>query len=213
MSRLIPSVVSTALAVLLMSTVPVAAYDNFTVAVYCRAHEVREMADPAWLEARWREISSQVHIDKVYLETHRDGVMPDAAVIEKAKAFFAARGVQTAGGITYTIDESNRFETFSFSNPEHRKRVQEIAEFTARHFDELILDDFFFTSTKSEYDIRAKGDRTWTAYRLDGHLRRGTGRRSGEENESACEGRDQVPQLVRALPGAGFQSRATAGDL
>ena len=145
---------------------PLRAYDQFKVAVYCRAYEVQEMADPAWLEARWRELSTQVHVDKIYLETHRDLVIVDNKTLEAAKAFFAARGVKTAGGITYTIDESNRFETFSYSDPEHRRKVQEIAEHTARHFDEFILDDFFFTSAKSEHDIRAKGDRSWTEYRL-----------------------------------------------
>lgn len=145
---------------------PGRAYEQFQVAVYCRAYEVREMADPAWLEARWRELSTQVHVDKIYLETHRDLVIVDDKTLEAAKAFFAARGVATAGGITYTIDESNRFETFSYSDPEHRRKVQEIAEHTARHFDEFILDDFFFTSAKSGHDIRAKGDRGWTEFRL-----------------------------------------------
>ncbi|MCF3652308.1 hypothetical protein [Synoicihabitans lomoniglobus] len=143
------------------------AYDNFEVAVYTRAYEVRQMADPAWLESHWGAISSELHIDKVYLETHRDLIIVDAATLEAAKAFFAARGIETAGGITFTIDEPNRFETFSYSNPEHRAKVQEIVEHTARHFDEIILDDFFFTSTKSTHDIAAKGDRTWTDYRLD----------------------------------------------
>ncbi len=143
------------------------AYDHFEVAVYTRAYEVQKMADPAWLEEHWARISSQVHIDKVYLETHRDLLIVDAATLEAAKAFFAARGVKTAGGITYTIDEPNRFETFSYSNPEHRAQVREIAEHTARHFNEFILDDFFFTSTKSAHDVAAKGDRTWTQYRLD----------------------------------------------
>lgn len=134
--------------------------------MYCRAYEVREMADPAWLRSRWDELSRQVHVDKVYLETHRDGVIVADATLESAKAFFAAQGVQTAGGITYTIDESNRFETFSYSNPEHRRKVQEIAEHAARHFDEVILDDFFFTSAKSEWDLKARGNRSWTDYRL-----------------------------------------------
>ena len=146
---------------------PVFAYNNFKVAVYCRAYEVKEMADPAWLEARWQELSSQMHVDKIYLETHRDLLIVDAKTLEAAKAFFAARGVQTAGGITYTIDESNRYETFSYANPEHRKKVQEIIEHTARHFDEIILDDFFFTSAKSEWDLKARGDRSWTEFRLD----------------------------------------------
>jgi hypothetical protein len=125
------------------------------------------MGDAAWLQAEWQRISGAVHVDKVYLEVHRDGVMPDAATLDAAKAFFAARGIETAAGITYTISEPNRFETFSYSNPEHRRRVQAIAETAARHFDEVILDDFFFTSTKSEHDLRARGSRSWTAYRLD----------------------------------------------
>lgn len=37
----------------------------------------------------------------------------------------------------------------------------------ARHFDEVILDDFFFFTSKSDADIAAKGKRSWTQYRLD----------------------------------------------
>jgi len=161
-----PALVPSLLAALALAS-PLAAYEHFKVAVYCRAYEVREMADPAWLESRWRELSRQVHVDKVYLETHRDLIIVDSATLEQAKAFFAARGIATAGGITYTIDESNRFETFSFANPEHRAKVREIAEHTARHFDEVILDDFFFTSAKSVHDIEARGERGWTEFRLE----------------------------------------------
>ena len=155
-----------ALLVVCSILVPAHAYEAFRVAVYCRAYEVKEMSDPAWLEARWRELSSQVHIDKVYLETHRDLLIVDDATLNAAKVFFAKQGVATAGGITYTIDESNRFETFSYADPAHRAKVREIIEHTARHFDEIVLDDFFFTSAKSEHDLQAKGDRSWTEYRL-----------------------------------------------
>lgn len=120
------------------------AYKNFKVSVYVRAYEVDKMKDPQWLDSTWTVISQQLDVDKVYLETHRDLLLVDDATIENAKRFFHERGIETAGGITYTIDESNNFETFCYSNPEHRKKVQEIAEFTARHFDEFILDDFFF---------------------------------------------------------------------
>jgi hypothetical protein len=142
------------------------AYENFQVAVYVRAQEVAKMSDPAWLAREWQRIADAVHVDKVYLEVHRDGTMPDEATLEAAKAFFAARGVKMAGGITYTINEANRFETFSFSNPEHRARARRIAETAARHFDEVILDDFFFTSAKSELDIAARGSKSWTEHRL-----------------------------------------------
>ncbi len=142
------------------------AYDNFKVAVYCRAQEVRMMADPKWLAESWEAVSREVRVDKVYIETYRDGLFVDEAALDAAKKFFTSRGIAVAGGITYTVGGSQRFETFSYSNPEHRQKVREIAEYTAKHFDEIILDDFFFTSTKSEFDLKARGTRSWTGYRL-----------------------------------------------
>ncbi len=141
-------------------------YEHFDVAVYCRVYEVREMKDPAYLDRAWSAISSHMKVDKVYLETHRDTIVIDQATLDQAKRFFTGKGVKVAGGITYTINESNQFETYCYSNPEHRKKVQEIAEFTARNFDEVILDDFFFTSCKCDLCIKAKGPRSWTQYRL-----------------------------------------------
>jgi hypothetical protein len=90
----------------------------------------------------------------------------DEKILQSVIKFFKSRGLQVAGGITYTIDESNNFETFCYTNPEHRKKVKEIAEYTAKYFDEFILDDFFFTSCKCDLCIKAKGDMSWTDYRL-----------------------------------------------
>ncbi len=143
------------------------AYENFDVAVYSRAYETRQMSDLDRLEQQWEQITRQVHIDKIYLETYRDaGNIVDERTLNMAKKFFADRGVKTAGGITLTVSERNRFETFCYSNPEHRQKVREIVEYTARHFDEVILDDFFFTNCKCELCIKAKGNKSWTQYRL-----------------------------------------------
>ena len=142
-------------------------YQNFKVAIYCRAQEVNQMGDLNWLAARWDEISRQVKVDKVYLETHRDVVLVDENTIATAKKFFRDKGVEVAGGITYTIMESNRFQTFCYTKPESRKRVREIAEYTAKLFDEVILDDFFFTNCKCEACIKAKGDKSWSEFRID----------------------------------------------
>jgi hypothetical protein len=62
-----------------------------------------------------------VHVDRIYIETHRDRILVDDATLEAAKKFFESNGVQVAGGITFTVSEPNRFETFSYSNPGHRK--------------------------------------------------------------------------------------------
>ena len=120
-------------------------YKNFTVSVYARAYEVREMGNLDKLEATWKTINQQLKVDKIYLETHRDKIIVDDKTLETAKKFFLSHGVTVAGGITYTMDERNHYETFCYSNPGHRQQAKEIAELTAKHFDEFILDDFFFS--------------------------------------------------------------------
>ena len=144
-----------------------AKHRNFKVSVYVRAYEVDKMKDSQWLDSTWNIISRQLDVDKIYLETHRDLLLVDDATLEKAKKYFLNKGIEVAGGITYTINEANNFETFCYSDPEHRKIVQNIAEHTAKHFDEFLLDDFFFTSCKSEVEIQAKGSKSWTQYRLE----------------------------------------------
>jgi hypothetical protein len=141
-------------------------YKNFTASVYVRAYEVREMSDQKKLEESWNLISQQVKIDKIYLETHRDKIIVDEKTLENAIRFFKSKGLKVAGGITFTMDEGNNFETFCYSNPEQRKKAKEIAEYTAKHFDEFILDDFFFTNCKCDLCIQGKGDMSWTDYRL-----------------------------------------------
>ncbi|HPG39939.1 MAG TPA: hypothetical protein PLP19_11260 [bacterium] len=142
-------------------------YKNFDVAIYVRAQETKEMGDINWLQPKWDIISSQLHVDKIYLETHRDQLLVDKETMLKAKQFFESKGVKTAGGITLTMNERNRFQTFCYTNPEHRKKVQEIVELTASIFDELILDDFFFTNCKCDLCVKAKGKKSWTDYRLE----------------------------------------------
>ena len=108
-------------------------YKNFTVSAYVRAYEVRDMADQKKLQESWDLISRQVKIDKIYLETHRDKLIVDEKTLASAIKFFRSKGLKVAGGITYTIDESNNFETFCYSNPQHRAMAKEIAEYTAKH--------------------------------------------------------------------------------
>ena len=141
-------------------------YKNFDVAVYSRVYETKQMKDPAWLESHWEAISRNMKVDKIYLETHRDMVVVDQETLDQAKKFFAGKGVKVSGGITATINERNLFETYCYADPVLRQKLKEVVEFTARNFDEIILDDFFFTDCKSDSEIQAKGDRSWTAYRL-----------------------------------------------
>jgi hypothetical protein len=106
-------------------------------------------------------------VDRVYLETMRDMVAPDRETIVQARQFFASRGIETAGGIATVVDERSGFRSLCYSDPQQRKRLQELVEYTAGLFDEIILDDFFFTNCKCDLCIRAKGKKSWTRFRLD----------------------------------------------
>ena len=142
-------------------------YQNFKVSIYCTAFDVNQMGDTLALKAKWDEISRQLKVDKVYLETHRDLFIVDQKTLDKAKKFFTDRGIQIAGGITFTIKESDNFRSYCYSDPDDRKRAKEIAEYTAKNFNEFILDDFFFTNCKNDGAIKEKGVKSWTQYRLD----------------------------------------------
>lgn len=142
-------------------------YQNFGVSVYVPAEQVLKMKDAAWLNAQWARLSDGLKVDKVYLETYREGVRADQESIDKAKAFFQSKGVKTAGGIATVAKGWPFFVTLCYTDPKDRELLRQVAEFTAKNFDEIIMDDFFFYNTKRDSDIRAKGAKSWTRFRLD----------------------------------------------
>ena len=142
-------------------------YKNFRVAVYVPEYVVEQMKDPSYLQSSWETISGQVKVDKVYLETYRSGRTADDQLLEAVKAFFVGHGVEVAGGIGLTVMESNNFQSFCYTDPKDREIVKKLSQKTARHFDEIILDDFYFNNTKNDSDIAAKGSRSWDDFRVD----------------------------------------------
>ena len=141
-------------------------YENFKVSTYIRAQDVARMADEKFLNETWETVSSQVDLDKIYLETHRDAFTVDEKTMLKVKKFFLSKGLEVGGGITYTRSEPTDFETYSYARENERQQVKEVAEFTAKLFDDFILDDFFFIDLKNDDEIAAKGSMSWTDYRL-----------------------------------------------
>lgn len=139
---------------------------SFETVVYIPVAATVKMNDHQWLEGSWASISHQVHVDKVYIETYRSRMLADDQVIEDAKKFFLDHGVKVAGAICYSDSDSGQFASFVYTKPADRDYVKQVSEFTARHFDEIILDDFFFANSKTPSDIAAKGDQSWTDFRV-----------------------------------------------
>jgi hypothetical protein len=124
-------------------------YTNLSIAVYFRYQEVHSI--PTNLDRfshQWANVEKQVRVDKVYLETTRNAQLASEAEVTTMKKFFNDRGIKTSGGLGLTANEPNGFQSYCYSTPADREKVKSMAEFTARHFDEIILDDFFFSNCK-----------------------------------------------------------------
>ena len=151
---------------LLATTMQAGKYQNFKVSTYIRAQDVAHMDDEKFLKSTWETVSSQVDLDKIYLETHRDAFIVPEKTLTKVKKFFLSKGLEVGGGITFTRSEPTDFETYSYAREDERQMVKHISEYTAKFFDDIILDDFFFIDLKNDDEIAAKGSKSWTEYRL-----------------------------------------------
>ena len=153
-------------AIMAAATLQAGKYQHFKVSTYVRAQDVARMDDEKFLNDTWETVSSQVDLDKIYLETHRDAFTVPEKTMKKVKKFFLSKGLQVGGGITFTRSEPSDFETYSYARQEEREQVKHISEYTAKLFDDFILDDFFFIDLKNDDEIAAKGNKSWTEYRL-----------------------------------------------
>ena len=151
-----------------MSTPAPGPYRNFKVAIYIVVGNVRALADRATFDRDYARVSSQLHVDKVYIEAYRDHRFATDDELAKVSSYFREKGVEVAGGITLAAGGRNgQFGTFDYEDRDDRAECERAVRLAARHFDQVILDDFFFFTSKSDANIAAKGKRSWTQYRLD----------------------------------------------
>ncbi|MDR0316302.1 MAG: hypothetical protein LBH97_05320 [Treponema sp.] len=139
-------------------------YRNFLTVTYAPAAYLNDNSIEQ-IRADIEKTGKYIKLDKIYLETYRSDVLVERKKMEAVKALFIEKGFQVSGGITTTTTRT-LMGSMCFTNPENRKKLGEIAAFTAELFDEVILDDFYFTNCRCEECIKAKGDRDWASFRL-----------------------------------------------
>jgi hypothetical protein len=131
---------------------------------YCSTPEDREAV---------LEVLRKVGITKLYLEAIRSGYRSNEKTLCTARDFFRENGIEITVGITTTPGDDfgvRSTENRNFLNYEEaktREDLKEVFEFMASHFDEIMIDDFFLTDDRSETAAQAKGDRSWSEYRLE----------------------------------------------
>jgi hypothetical protein len=139
-------------------------YKNFVTVTYAPAGYLNDNSLEQ-IKADIEKVGKYIKLDKIYLETYRSEILIEREKMEAVKALFIEKGYTVSGGITTTVKRT-LMGSMCFTDPENRKRLGEIAAYTAELFDELILDDFYFTNCRCESCIKAKGDRDWASFRL-----------------------------------------------
>jgi hypothetical protein len=135
---------------------------------------------------RWCQASG---LTKVYLEEFRDGYQADRATLERARDRFRAAGFLVSGCVTTTRvgKPSDHWSSVisCYTDPATQDHLQAVFEYAAGLFDEIMIDDFWFTDcTCSNCDAARRtqlatvgpkaypvsGD-TWSDYRRELMLR------------------------------------------
>ncbi len=144
-------------------------YRHFSLASYMFAYYAAKASDDE-IRAGMETYLRYLPLRKVYLENHRATTDIPVKRLREIKGILEEYGVRVSGGITSTVlvdgeQKPSMFDTFCYSDPRHRREYLRIVHEAAEVFDEIILDDFFFTSCRCEMCIAAKGKRSWKDFR------------------------------------------------
>jgi hypothetical protein len=107
-------------------------------------------------------------ISKVYVEAFRDGYQADAATLRTARDFFRRAGFQVSGCVTTTQlgKPSTGWKVAAcYTNRQNQQHLAEIFRYAAGLFNEIMIDDFFFTDCQCSECAAAKGSMSWKQYR------------------------------------------------
>lgn len=157
-------------------------YRNFELTTYfvaggtARAKKEQLEKDIAWF-------NRYLKIDKVYVEAFRGGDFATEEQVRTVKEAFENAGIRTEGGITTAIatpkgakPKQRLFNTFCYNDKKMLNTLKKAVQLTAKVFDSIIIDDFFFTNCTCDA-CRKERDRfneengiedgSWQEYRVN----------------------------------------------
>ncbi|MCO5235977.1 MAG: hypothetical protein M9933_06875 [Chitinophagaceae bacterium] len=146
---------------------------DLQLSTYITAHTVQSQFST---EAGRREALSVLRangITKAYVEVYRSGLVVPVELLKGTIAFLKNNGFEVVGGIATVpggetgVAQDGPLSWFNWQNPKTQADMKKIMEDAAPLFDQFILDDFFCTADTSLESKKAKGDKSWSAYRRE----------------------------------------------
>lgn len=189
-------------------------YRNFKLVIYCTAQSMVRITEEELTE-QLAFFKKYTGCDKVYLEPYRDGLMIPDDQLRMVKDFFLSKGIEVSGALTTTCEdlceadaEKQRLGgTYCYTNQAMRERLVKTVRYTARHFDEFIIDDWFFTGCTCEECRKAKGNRSWEDFRtsLLAEVSRELIMKPAKEENPNCRVIIKFPNWSEAYQESGYQ--------
>ncbi len=132
------------------------------------AQDVRDHLSSAEGRAEALAFCRKLGLSKVYLEAFRDGYRADPETLTTARDFFRQAGLKVSGCVTTTQlgkPSSDWGIVACYTHHANQERLESIFRFAARIFDEIMIDDFFFTDCECSECAAARGALSWREYR------------------------------------------------
>ncbi|MEJ2703568.1 MAG: hypothetical protein P8Z79_14110 [Sedimentisphaerales bacterium] len=109
-------------------------------------------------------------VTHVFIESFRSNYTAERSTLLHAKARFKAEGFDVSGCVTTTNvgKPSTGWNLIScYTDKKTQDHLQQIFEYAASMFDEIMIDDFLFCDCQCDECKAARGDRSWAKYHCD----------------------------------------------
>ncbi|NQV35063.1 MAG: hypothetical protein HQ515_20380, partial [Phycisphaeraceae bacterium] len=142
------------------------------MASYATSRHVEQLAtDEAIRTQAWSTIR-RFGITKLYVEVYRGGHVVSREHLIFVRDWLQDKGIKVVGGIAtvpggdFGVRQKGGLGWFNWQNEKTQQDLETVVRMAAVIFDTFIVDDFLCTGDISTESRTAKGDRTWSEYRL-----------------------------------------------
>jgi len=144
--------------------------ETLRIATLFTAQDVRDrFSSEAGIDAAidWCKKTGVTH---AFIESFRDGYRAERSALEHARDRFRTAACDVSGCVTTTKvgkDSTGWKGIACYTDGPTQAHIQEIFEYAASMFDEIMIDDFWFTDCECPECQEARGDKSWPQYHCD----------------------------------------------
>ncbi len=135
-------------------------WPHLKYALYFTSHDVDSLLSTPERFRKTMEYFAPVKAVHVYLEGTGQGEI-NVPLYRKIAGWFHDMGIRTSGGMVPT----GRYGPSTYNNPEDMAALERRMRALAQVFDDIILDDWLFTTATDPKSVEERGNQSWADYR------------------------------------------------